>query len=142
MFSREFCKIFQNTFFNRTAPVVASIWSPKLVQMAEFVTFSWRRSLSYRNQFMDLLCKSIGWFLYDRGLRHEKFNHLILLASFYSLWKHEKTQSFSDILKGYSSRAAEWNGLRCNYGVSWGSSQTKVHSTKNCRSDHSQVFCK
>ena len=33
---------------------------------------SWRRSLSYRNQSIDLLCKSMGWFLYDRDLHHER----------------------------------------------------------------------
>ena len=32
------------------------------------LTLSWRKPLSYRNQF---LCKSIDWFLYDNGLRHE-----------------------------------------------------------------------
>ena len=31
-----------------------------------------RRLLSYRNQFIDLLCKSMDWFLYDNGLRHER----------------------------------------------------------------------
>ena len=25
-----------------------------------------------RNQFIDLLCKSIDWFLYDRDLHHER----------------------------------------------------------------------
>ena len=30
------------------------------------------RPLSYRNQTIDLLCKSVGWFLYDRGLCHER----------------------------------------------------------------------
>ena len=29
-----------------------------------FLTLSWRRSLSYRHQVIDLLCKSIDWFLY------------------------------------------------------------------------------
>ena len=33
---------------------------------------SWQSSLSYRNQFIDLLWKSMGWFLYDNGLRHER----------------------------------------------------------------------
>ena len=34
-------------------------------------------SLSYRNQFIDLLlCKSVGWFLYDRDLRHERVKAL------------------------------------------------------------------
>ena len=28
--------------------------------------------LSYRNQSIDLLCKSMDWFLYDNGLRYER----------------------------------------------------------------------
>ena len=28
--------------------------------------------LSYRNQPIDLLCKSMDWFLYDMDLRHER----------------------------------------------------------------------
>ena len=35
-----------------------------------FVTRSRRRPLSYRNQSIDLLCKSMGWFLHEYGLRH------------------------------------------------------------------------
>ena len=37
-----------------------------------YVTLSWRRSLSCRNQSIDLQSKSIDWFLYDRDLRHER----------------------------------------------------------------------
>ena len=33
-----------------------------------------QRSLSYRNQFIDLLCKSMNWFLYDRHFHHESVN--------------------------------------------------------------------
>ena len=33
---------------------------------------SWWRSLLYRNQSIDLQRKSMDWFLYDRGLRHER----------------------------------------------------------------------
>ena len=36
------------------------------------LTLSWWRSLSYRNQSIDLLCKSMNWFLYDRDLRLER----------------------------------------------------------------------
>ena len=32
----------------------------------------WRRSLSYRHQSIDLLCKSLKWILYDRVVRHER----------------------------------------------------------------------
>ena len=36
------------------------------------LTLSYRRPLSYRNQSTDLRSKSIDWFLYDIGLRHER----------------------------------------------------------------------
>ena len=36
------------------------------------LTFSSRRSLSYRIQSIDLLGKSMDWFLYDNGPRHER----------------------------------------------------------------------
>ena len=38
----------------------------------KYLTLSWRRTLSYRNQSIDLLRKSMNWFLYDNGLRHER----------------------------------------------------------------------
>ena len=37
------------------------------------LTPSWRRSLSYRNQFIDLhISKSMDWFLHDKDFRHER----------------------------------------------------------------------
>ena len=36
------------------------------------LTLSWRRPLPYRNQSIDLRSKSVNWFLYDNGLRHER----------------------------------------------------------------------
>ena len=38
------------------------------------LTLSWRRPLSYRSQSIDLLRKSMDWFLYDSGLRHGGVN--------------------------------------------------------------------
>ena len=35
------------------------------------LTFLCRTSLSCKNQFSDLLCKPIDWYLHDRDLRHE-----------------------------------------------------------------------
>ena len=32
-------------------------------------------SLSCRNQSIELLCKSMNWFLYDMDLRHERVKH-------------------------------------------------------------------
>ena len=47
------------------------------------LTLSWRRSLSYRNQAIDLLCKLMEWFLYDKDIRHEKLirSSFIILTS-------------------------------------------------------------
>ena len=42
------------------------------LQKAEQSTLSWWRSLSCRNQFTNLLCKSMDWFPYDRDLCHER----------------------------------------------------------------------
>ena len=39
-----------------------------------YLTLSWPRLLSYRNQSIDLRSKSMDWFLYDNGLRHERVN--------------------------------------------------------------------
>ena len=36
------------------------------------LTLSCRRPISYRNQYIDFLCKSMDWFLCNIGLRHER----------------------------------------------------------------------
>ena len=48
----------------------------------QILALSWRRSLSYRNQFIDLQSKSVDWFLYDNGFRHERVNWLSTLMYF------------------------------------------------------------
>ena len=40
------------------------------------LTLSRRRPLSYRNQSIDLLRKSMDWFLYDNGLRLQRVNRI------------------------------------------------------------------
>ena len=47
------------------------------------LTLSCRRPISYRNQSIDLLRKSMDWFLYDIGLRHETVKGKILEFDFY-----------------------------------------------------------
>ena len=46
--------------------------------MKSVLNLSWRRSLLYKNQSIDLLNKSMDWFLYDKNLRHERVNALLL----------------------------------------------------------------
>ena len=40
------------------------------------LTLSWRRSLSYRNQSIDLHSESRDWFLYYGDLRYERTKHI------------------------------------------------------------------
>ena len=44
------------------------------------LTLLWWRPLSYRNQSIDLLHKSMDWFLYDNSLRHERVKAVSLVA--------------------------------------------------------------
>ena len=56
------------------------------------LTLSWWRSPSYRNQSIDLLWKSVDWFLYDRILRHERVKPgLALHVASFNLKKHPNT---------------------------------------------------
>ena len=41
----------------------------------DFLTLSWSRSLSYGNQTIDLLCRSMDCILYDRDLRYERVKY-------------------------------------------------------------------
>ena len=68
------------------------------------LTLSWRRFLSYRNQSIDLFCKSMNWFLYNMAsiikdsrrssstyteslfLHVVKHNLLFLFLFFFSIW--------------------------------------------------------
>ena len=43
---------------------------PEFINLS--LTLSWRRPISYRNRSIDLRSKSMDWFLYDIGLRHER----------------------------------------------------------------------
>ena len=58
-----------------------------LIWIVLWSTLSWQRPLSYRNQPIGLQSKSVDWFLYDNGLRHERVNDFwpptIFTKSFY-----------------------------------------------------------
>ena len=46
-------------------------WKTRVFAGAVALTLSWRRSVSYRIQSIDLQNKSMDWFLYGRDLHHE-----------------------------------------------------------------------
>ena len=53
---------------------LTNLQCPKMLWSSVILTVSWRRSLWYRNQSIDLQRK---WFLYDRDLRHERVNNIL-----------------------------------------------------------------
>ena len=50
------------------------------------LTLSWRRPLLYGNHSIDLPSKSMHWFLYDNGLRHERVNIVLLCTKYMHIW--------------------------------------------------------
>ena len=47
-----------------------------------WLTLSWWRQLSCRNQSIDLRSKSMDWFLYNNGLRHERVKENLKFAKY------------------------------------------------------------
>ena len=52
------------------------IYPYEYIQVTKHLNLLWLRSLSYRNQSSDLLCKSMNWFLYDWYLHHDSVKTL------------------------------------------------------------------
>ena len=66
----------------------------KFIMLLISLTLLWQKSLPYRNQSTDFLCKSMDWFLCDRHLCHERvtlkiyflLNRRVFLVLFVLLW--------------------------------------------------------
>ena len=92
------------------------------------LTLSWRRPLSYGNQSINLRSKSMNWFLYDNGLRHERVNRFWLkllnkrLSHAQSHWKYVAGNfrfSFLKVLNLLSANPTKWsNALKQFVGKS------------------------
>ena len=74
------------------------------------LTLPWRRPLSYRNQSIDLQSKSMDWFLYDKGLRHERVNFFGKKLQLKYL-----TDSIRSFLCFVSENFASWSNARNIY---------------------------
>ena len=65
--------------FGKLVKILENISARKSI----FLTLSGWRSLSYRNQCIDLQGKLMNCFLYDKNLRHERVNKTILNKTIY-----------------------------------------------------------
>ena len=105
-----------------------------------FLTLSWRRPLSYRNQSIDLQSKSMDWFLYDNGPRHESVNNVslelqpicplnvnITLIYFIDLWQFTK--------RNYETSWAKTINTRSYYVCCASSSEQNSRNSEVCKTE-------
>ena len=71
--------------------------------MKSVLNLSWPRSLLYRSQSIDLQNKSVDWFLYNKNLRHERVNALLLA---YIRW--DIFPDYDKIIDIYASKYQKW----------------------------------
>ena len=72
--------------------------TPTFIRLScrDYLTLSWRRPISYRNQPIDLLRKSMDWFLYDIGLRHERVKKNLIYKQFIRPFPSNTDDCFSN----------------------------------------------
>ena len=77
------------------------------------LTVSWRRSVSNWNQSTDLLCKSMGWFQYDRDLRHRRLKGVFLPLNITLRWIRtgNKTDARKILTMSFSNSNCRWRIL-------------------------------
>ena len=80
---------------------VGTLWTLAFKHML-LLTLWWLRPLSHRNQSIDLLCKWMNWFLYDRDLRFSKQLNIeiqlwSLLFAFHFNLRNEKVNLLKQI---------------------------------------------
>ena len=104
------------------------------------LTLSWRRSLSYRTQSIDLFWKSMDWLLYDRDLRHERVKTLLR-----TVFRVEQINLFNHLTKNIRCKFSKQK-LYCslNFDSSltlWVNSSeffnlVSKSSVQNCKASH------
>ena len=70
----NFNQVALQLYRNHTSAWVFSCKFAAYFQDTSYMNTSGGLTLSCRNQSIDLLCKSMDWFLYDKNLRHERVN--------------------------------------------------------------------
>ena len=136
-----------------TAPFGHGIWTDVVLRIfrqeiqaslfvSSLLTISWRRPLSYRNQSIDLQSKSVDWFLYDNGLRHERVKLGDELIARLKLIKNlDQVCLFSSLIiilfqlwgfwDGVSSAGAALIFTRFKMPIYWGMSKLPLENSKD-----------
>ena len=86
------------------------------------LTLSWRRQLSYRNQSIDLLCKSVDWFLYMTASVMKDLKSIDLTQVLMSF-------GAEDIFKNVFSLIYYNSSLRHRFGSLWWENRNKKLNT-------------
>ena len=72
----------------------------------ESLILSWQVSLSYRNQSINLLWKSMDWFLYDRNSHYERVKGILMICcKSYGIWLQMLVHHYQNYLRAKLSMA-------------------------------------
>ena len=87
------------------------------------LTLSWRKPIPFRNQSIDLLRKSMYWFLYDIGFRHERVKKHFFKKRLYAptWWESSissEEYSAQHIVTNQSKSSESWAVYFCFYLLS------------------------
>ena len=112
---------FYHYIIRTTAAIITTVFFNSYNSLRRVLTLSWWRSQSYRNLSIDLLCKLMDWFLYDRDLRH-----ISVLRDLYydQLWQMriemlmncQKTESIWLVMHYLENLTDPKKSLRCIFG--------------------------
>ena len=101
-----------------------------------YSTLSWRRPLSYRNQFIDLQSKSVNWFLYDNGLCHERVRRKCSenICNFVIDWENSPLESLNLV------RYAWWHLHPLSWSNGLHQTYAKIRSSEIEKVDTSSIW--
>ena len=99
----------------------------KVPQQLLNLTLPRRRPLSYRNQSIDLLRKSINWFLYDNGLRHERVKERKDFQQVWIIMRELQKMHIDDVNLLWQNKLFINRSLCLYYRVLWSKSK-KLYS--------------
>ena len=91
------CKLWNK--FSETRKIFSKNWITGFSLKVLRLTLSWRRPLSYRSHSIDLLRKSMDWFLYDNGLRQERVKNAV--------FPHKTSPSIGNVMTN-RTRGTRW----------------------------------
>ena len=83
------------------------------------LNLSWWRSLLYRNQSFDFLCKSMDWFLYDNDSIMKELIDIHILVLLFNLHTESRVLKYKWKTEYAHQKSIQWNSYNKNIFYTW-----------------------